>query len=154
MLTWIVCWCGVCKRKSIWMPSSPAYVPVHAPNYSTRSWQWWICHWTDDGMTMSTITHGNGDDDVVVVGRMMAWRWRRWWSHRRPDDGMAMATMMMECGRAMVAMMRCAPIIRSSSVGIQRTTYLLSLKRMLSRYQFHRMDLTGVAHNFHFRRWI
>ena len=40
------------------------------------------------------------------------------------------------------------------SVGIQRTTYLLSLKRMLSRYQFHRMDLTDVAHIFHFHRRI
>jgi hypothetical protein len=27
--------------------------------------------------TMATTTHGDGDDDEVVVGRMMAWRWRR-----------------------------------------------------------------------------
>jgi len=40
------------------------------------------------------------------------------------------------------------------SVGIQRTTYLLSLKSMLKCYQFHRMDLTDVAHIFHFHRRI
>ena len=50
------------------------------------------------------------------------------YSHRPPDDD----------------------VVRATSVGIQRTT----LKSMLSRYQFHRMGLTDVAHIFHFRRRI
>jgi len=31
----------------------------------------------DDGTTMATMVHGDGDDDEVVVGGMMARRWRR-----------------------------------------------------------------------------
>ena len=57
-------------------------------------------HRPDDGMIMSTMTHGNGDDDEGVIDWMMEWRWR--W----PDDGMAMVTMKsLAAGRGTTIMM-------------------------------------------------